>query len=227
MLCREQMALELLLPRPVRAVVIGPALLVLDDLALVVQVLLAERIQEGRHPVRLQPERELQLVGRQGLVVIRAVEPRGPIHGPAGGLHERDVLGLGYVARALEHDVLKEVGEPGLAGDLVLGADVVPEVDCDDWGEVILGHDDAETVGKALVAERDLRDGRGHARPQGWGGASDAARRDRSVGTIVTRQSESERAASAPQDMVGTDGTGRKGQAAPRPGAWRFVDSGT
>ncbi len=83
------------------------------------------------------------------------------------------MLGLGDVARALEHDVLEEVGEAGLARDLVLGADVVPEVDRDDRGEVILGHDDAEAVVEALVAEDDLRDGDGHESPQGRWRVSD------------------------------------------------------
>ena len=73
------------------------------------------------------------------------------------------MLGLGDVARALEHDVLEEVGEAGLALHLVLGADVVPEVDRDDRGEVVLGDDDAQAVVEALVAERDLGDGGGHA----------------------------------------------------------------
>ncbi len=73
------------------------------------------------------------------------------------------MLGLGDVPRPLEHHVLEQVREPGLAGDLVLRADVVPEVDRDDRGEVILGDDDSQAVGEALVAEGDLGDGGGHA----------------------------------------------------------------
>ena len=46
MLRREEVALELLLERAVRPVVVRPALLVLDDLALVVEVLLAERVEQ-------------------------------------------------------------------------------------------------------------------------------------------------------------------------------------
>jgi hypothetical protein len=45
---------ELLVPRPVGPVVVAPALLVLDDLALVVEVLLAERVEQRPHPVRLE-----------------------------------------------------------------------------------------------------------------------------------------------------------------------------
>jgi hypothetical protein len=63
--------------------------------------------------------------------------------------------------------VLEEVGEAGLARDLVLGSDVVPEVDRDDGCQVILGDDDAKAIVEALVAEGDLRDGDGHESPQG------------------------------------------------------------
>ena len=59
---------------------------------------------------------------------------------------------------ALEHHVLEEVGEAGLARDLVLRADVVPDVDRDDGREVVLGDDQAEAVGEALVGEGHGRD---------------------------------------------------------------------
>ena len=72
------------------------------------------------------------------------------------------MLGLRDVPRALEHDVLEEVGEAGLARDLVLGPDVVPEVDRDDRRQVVLGHDHAQAVVETLVAEGDLGNGGGH-----------------------------------------------------------------
>ena len=72
------------------------------------------------------------------------------------------MLRLGDMARALEHDVLEQVGEAGLARHLVLRADVVPEVDRDDRREVVLGHDDPQAVGQSVVAEGDLRDSGGH-----------------------------------------------------------------
>ena len=152
MLGRVEMRLELLLPRAVRAVVVRPALLVLHDLTLVVEVLLAERIEQRRHPVRLEPQREVELVRRHRLEVVRPVQPGRAVHRPAGGLHERDVLGLGHVLGALEHHVLEEVREARLARLLVLGADGVPDVDRDDRGEVVLGDDQAEAVLEAVIA---------------------------------------------------------------------------
>ena len=179
MLGREEVGLELLLERAVRPVVVRPALLVLDDLALVVEVLLAERVEQGRHPVGLEPQGEVELVRRQGLEVVGPVEPGRAVHRAAGRLDEGDVLGLGDVARALEHDVLEQVGEARLARDLVLRADVVPEVDRDDRCEVILGDDDAQAVVETLVAERDVGDGGGHAVTSGFGRHSAAAGRPR------------------------------------------------
>ena len=158
MVRRVEVALELLVPRAVRAVVVRPALLVLHDLALVVEVLLAQRVEERPHPVGLEPQRELDLVRRQRLEVVRPVEPGGPVHRPAGRLDEGHVLGLADVPRALEHHVLEEVGEAGLALDLVLRADVVPEVDRDDGREPVLGDDQAEAVGEAFVGEGHGRD---------------------------------------------------------------------
>ena len=57
----------------------------------------------------------------------------------------------------------KRWAKPVLPGHLVLRADVVPEVDRDDRGEVVLGDDDPQAVVETLVAERDLGDGGGHA----------------------------------------------------------------
>ncbi len=167
----EQVAEDLLVPRPVRPVVVAPALLVLHDLALVVEVLLAERLEQRPHPVRLEPDRELQLVRRQRLEVVRAVEPRRAVERPAGALDEGHVLRLADVRAALEHHVLEQVREAGLARDLVLGADVVPEVHGDHGREVVLGDDQAQPVRQALIAELD--DGNGHAqRTSGTDGGS-------------------------------------------------------
>ena len=48
--------------------------------------------------------------------------------------------------------MLEQVREAGLARDLVLGADVVPDVDRHDGREMVLGDDQAQAVGEALVA---------------------------------------------------------------------------
>ena len=71
-------------------------------------------------------------------------------------LDQGDVLSLADVPRALEHHVLEQVGEAGLALDLVLRADVVPEVHRRDGREMVLGDDQPEAVGQARLGEGNL-----------------------------------------------------------------------
>ena len=66
---------------------------------------------------------------------------------PPAALDQAEVLGLGDVARALEHEVLEQMGEAGPAGLLMARANDVPEVDGDDWRQVVGRDDDAQAVG--------------------------------------------------------------------------------
>ena len=163
MILGEHMRLELLVPGSVRPVVVRPAFLVLHDLALVVEVLLRQCIEQRAHPVGFQPQRELELVRGHRLVVVRPIEPGRAVHRAARRLDQGDMLGLADVRRAFEHHVLEEVRETGLARHLVLRSDVVPDVHRDDGDEVVLGQDQAQAIRQALVGETDL--GYGHVRP--------------------------------------------------------------
>ncbi len=163
---RVQVGLDLLVPGAVRPVVVARTLLVLDHVTLVVEVVLAECVEQAAHPVRLEPQRQVELMGRHGLEVVRPIQPGRAVHGPARGLDERDVLRLLQVGGALEHDVLEQVSEPGLALDLVLAPDVVPDVDRHDRCEMVLRDDHAQAVGQTVVAELD--GGNGHADIGSW-----------------------------------------------------------
>ncbi len=61
------------------------------------------------------------------------------------------------VFAAAEHEVLEEMGEAGLAGALVLGAHVVPDIDRDDGRLVVLVDDQGQSVfeDKFLVGNID------------------------------------------------------------------------
>ena len=59
--------------------------------------------------------------------------------------------------RSLEHQVLEQMREAGVARPLVLRADVIPEVHGDDRARVVLVEEDVESVG-----ERVLREGNVH-----------------------------------------------------------------
>ena len=144
-----------LIPVAVRLVVDRPAPLVLHHLALVVELLLGHRRQQAGQPVGLEPQGQLQLVAGQRLEVVGAVEPGRCVEGAAGSLHERHVLALLDVQRPLEHHVLEQVGEAGLARLLVPAAHVVPQVYGHDRGTVVRRQEDAQTVFQRVTVDRD------------------------------------------------------------------------
>ena len=117
------------------------------------------------------------------LEVVRPVEPGRAVHRPAGGLDERDVLGLGDVPRALEHHVLEEVGEAGLAR---LTSCLEPTsyqrltaTTGARWSSATMS---AQAVREALVGERDGRDVGRHAGTPGVRTPGGEGRRTRSSG---------------------------------------------
>ena len=75
------------------------------------------------------------------------------------------MLGLGHVARALEHEVLEQVREAGAAGLLVARANDVPDVDGHHGREMVRRDDHAQAVGQRPLAELD----RGQVGGPGWG----------------------------------------------------------
>ena len=118
--------------------------LLLHHRDLVGEVLL---VHGGRtHPVGLEEQRALEGVRRQRLVVVRVVETGGAVQGAAGGLHVLDVVHLSQRRRALEHQVLEEVGEPGASLGLRPDADVVVDSDCHHRGRPVRCEHDAQAV---------------------------------------------------------------------------------
>ena len=83
---------------------------------------------EVAHAVGLHLDGHGEVLAAEGLVVVGAVEVGGGVVLGAGALEELvDVVALGAVAveRALEHQVLEQVGGAGGARDLVARADTV------------------------------------------------------------------------------------------------------
>ncbi len=140
--------------RRVRLVVHAQALLLLHGLALVVELLLRE--DEGAHPVGFEEEGEVEGLGGQGLEVVRPVLGRRPVHRAARLGDESEVLPLADVLRALEHEVLEEMREPGLAGRLDTASDVVRHVDRHEGNSALRRHDDREAVREALDVKRNF-----------------------------------------------------------------------
>ena len=151
--------------------------LVHHHLALVLELLGREPGQEMPHAVRLEPERKLEMARRQGLVVVRAVVPGRSVGDAADLLQVAEVVVGSDVLAALEEHVLEKVREAGSSGLLVLGTDVVPEIDRDERQGGVAVEDDPQAVGELVAREVSLRRRRGEGRERGGG------QRGRSVGS--------------------------------------------
>ena len=158
-------------------VVVPLALLLLDDVALVVEVLLRHGVEEVAVPVGLEPEGELDGPGGDGLEVVGAVEPRRRVEPAALGHQRLEVLAAAHVARALEHQVLEEVREAGATGRLVARPDPDPEVHRDVRDGVVGAHDDPQPVGQRAAVDGVVQRHGGHptsARRRPTGGSGSA-----------------------------------------------------
>ncbi len=153
----------------VGAVVVVLPLLVAHDVALVVELVLGQRRQKKAHAVTLEPQAGLEKVGRQRLEIVRAIGVGGAVGGAARLLDVLEVHLVGHVRRALEHHVLEQVREAGLARHLVARADVIPDVDGDDGHGVIFLHQDGQAVVELELGERQQR---GQKRQREHGGTS-------------------------------------------------------
>ena len=123
--------------------VLALTLFVLHDTALLVELLLADRAEQMAHAIGFHPQRHVERGRRHGLEVIGAVEPgRAVLIGRAGELERTEEFVL-VVFRTLEHQVLEQMRETGLARRLVRRADVIPDADRDDRRLVIFADDDA------------------------------------------------------------------------------------
>ncbi|MCW0461525.1 hypothetical protein NB717_002593 [Xanthomonas sacchari] len=148
---------------PVR-LVFALALLVLHHPALLVQRRLIDGAEQVAHAVRLHPQRHVQRGGRHVLEVIGAVAVGGAVLvGDADLLERLEELAV-VVLAALEHQVLEQMREPGAPGRLVLGADVVPEVDRHDRRLAIGVHHHPQPIGQGELLVGDIHR-RGGSRP--------------------------------------------------------------
>jgi hypothetical protein len=147
------MRLGQLLPDLAVGLVLALALLVLHHAALLVEQRLVDRAEEVAHAVGLHPQRHVQRGGRHVLEVVGAVGVGGAVLvGGADQLERLEELAA-VVLRALEHQVLEQVGEAAAPGRLVLAADVVPDVDRDDRRLAVGVHDHAQAVGQGELSK--------------------------------------------------------------------------
>ena len=139
------------------------ALFVLDDAALEIEFFLIEDGEEMAHAVAFGEEDVVEHGGGNVFEVIGAVVVGGAVEvGGADAFHGVDVGEIEILAAA-EHEVLEEMGETGLAGFFVFGADVIPGVDGDDGSFVVFVDDDGETVGEDEFGVGDVGNKNGRA----------------------------------------------------------------
>ena len=144
---QEDLAVGLVLALP---------LLVLDDAALLVEPCLIDGRPHVAHPVGFHPQRHVERSRRHDLEVVRPVLVRRPVHaGGADPVEGLEVVVVEVLA-AVEHQVLEQVREAGLAGFLVAGADVVPDVDGHDRRLVVLVDDQAQSVVEDVLGVGDV-----------------------------------------------------------------------
>ena len=153
MLLREAERRQTLPPRAVRLVVDRPAAFVLHDVALRVELLLREPWQHPAHAIGLEPERQRDLVGRNGFIVVRPIEPGGPVQGPSGALDEFEMFVRLDVRRPLKEHVLEQVGETGAIKPLIGRTHVIPQIDRDDRRRVILREHHMQAVREVITLD--------------------------------------------------------------------------
>ena len=143
-----------------RAEAVRPVLVVLpplveDDRPLVRELGFGQGRQQVPHPVRFHPQPELEPDGGKDFPVVRPIRVGRSIDRGAGAL-ERLKVAVIVVRRPFKHQVLEEMSEARVSGPLVLGADVIPDVDGDDRAVVILVEEHVEAVRERMPREGEV-----------------------------------------------------------------------
>jgi hypothetical protein len=139
---------------------VGPILVILpalveDDVALRLEAFRGDSRQQISHAIRFHPQGQVDRARRHDLPVVGAIGVRRSVEQRTSLLQRREIAGV-VVLRPLEHQMLEQVGETGAAGALVLGTDVVPDVDGDDRHLSRFVDDDVEAVVEGVLAEGEF-----------------------------------------------------------------------
>ena len=149
----EGMEADQLIQQAERRVLDAHAALFLDHLALGHEGLLVHA--QGRHAIGFHPQRQRQVLGRNGLPEHGRVFVGVGVGLAADRGDDRGVLLRLDVLRPLEHHVLEEMCKAGAARLLVLRTHVVPQLDLHDRRRLVLVQHHHHPVGEheALILE--------------------------------------------------------------------------
>ena len=129
--------------------------LLLDHVALALERGLVN--DQRTHPLGFGEQHPLQMLGRHGLIVVGDVQAGG------GVVRAADVLGqpverlLRQVPRRLEHQVFEHMGEAGAAFRIVLGPDLVPDLDRDVGRGRVARREDPQAIRQRPLGEAQRR----------------------------------------------------------------------
>src|SRR5689334_17834890 len=108
--------------------------LVSNDILLSRKILLIELVDQVSHPIGLEIKAERELIGRESLEVVRTIKVGGAVVlARTSPFQQFEMLVRFHIARALKHHVLEQVSEACATDLFVSRADMVPQIDRDQW----------------------------------------------------------------------------------------------
>src|SRR5262249_24122107 len=138
---------------------VGPiqsqAAFLLHDLAFGVERILVDF--QKAHALGFQPQGQFQLVRRQYLDINSLVKAGVGVAVASATANEVEMILGTEAVRAAKHHVLEHVGKALAFGPLVLGTDVIPQMDRDNGARPVFQGDDLKAVGQGdglVVQER-------------------------------------------------------------------------
>ena len=162
--------------------VVALALFVLDHPPLVIELLLGDGPQQVAHAIAFQEQGPVEGTDRDGLEIVGPIEPGGPVEVRGAHFLQRLEEVARGVFRAVEHQMLEEVGEARATRRFVLRADAVPDRDRDHRCLAIRVHEHPQTVGQGEALVGNVHQAGQFRRRSGLAGGGGGAGRRRGGG---------------------------------------------
>ena len=136
--------------------VVSLTFFVLHNAALFVEAFLGHGAEKVSHAIGFHPQSHVECGIRDVLEIVRTIKICGSVHVGGTDLLERLEVLVIEIFAAVEHQVFEEVCKAGFSHLLILGPNVVPDVDRDDRGLVIFVNDQAQPVVQSEFSEVDI-----------------------------------------------------------------------